>query len=251
MRIFYTLVGFVVAFSLPRVAWSDAVESVAIGRDRLLFTNQHLVTPRYRRLEMASRWGEERHVPAGRPFRLGVEVCDVKPGNAAYRLVHMDGVYDALNYGNVEYFLDKIQAVRDFEEVLSRVNNVRREDWLTPEELPLLYTMVGAAPAEFRFAVVGREIEPDLLKKGIFHRGGVWLAAFVVQEGASVVEFKVAIDGKNRVAYHRRVLVDGPQPPVSGAGLFTPLPRAREEAFAVAYPFLRDAIESCKTGAKK
>jgi hypothetical protein len=122
---------------------------------------------------------------------------------------------------------------------------VGSEDWLSPDRLRSLFRLIEAAPKELRLKIATKEFEADLITKGVFHRNDVWLAAFVVQEGASIVEFKVAIDRKNRVAYHRRVLVQGPAPPLSGAGVFT---RAGNAAFAVAYPFLRNAIEESKKG---
>jgi hypothetical protein len=225
-----------------------------LGRDKLVFPDRFGLQPPRQQSHISIQWKTLRHVPAGRPFRPGVEVevSDARPGGATHSYVRLNDVYDILVEWDAGYFVDKIETEPDFKAFLFRLYNVPSGDWISPDELRRLLKVIEAAPRELRFKVVSKEFEGDLLTKGVFRHGDVWLAALVVQEGASIVEFKVAIDGKNRVAYHRRVIVQGPQPPLTGPGLFTweQVP-GDNAAYALAFPFLCKAIKEAKKGNKR
>ena len=149
----------------------------------------------------------------------------------------------------VGYFVDKIETQRDFEALLFQLYNVRREDWLTPDELRAVFAKIETAPDELRLGVWNKEFEPELLRQGVLQRDGVWLVNFVAQSGAELVDYKFAIDGRNRVGYRRRTLVRGPTPLYNGPGAYND-ERAQGDAhaFASALPFLRSAIQAAKTG---
>ena len=234
--------------STLHAACSVAGESVAFGNDRIVLAEPNWPGDcgdgaRY-------RWPDERHVAAGRPFRDGVLVAAL-PASLSHNECNTDvclaHVCEVLVEGTVGYFVDKIETERDFEALLFRLYNVRREDWLTPDELRAVFTKVEAAPDELRLGVWNKEFEPELLRQGVVHRDGVWLVNFVAQSGASLVDFKFAIDGRNRVGYRRRTLVRGPGPLYSGPGAYND-ERAQGEAraFASAFPFLRSAIVAAK-----
>jgi hypothetical protein len=230
---------------------ADSPDTVACGRDRLTLAAP-IIPIMYgsRAACVALYWRHERHLPAGRPFRSGVELS-VTPANRSHSVghpyVHVGDVFDVLDEHGVGYFVDKIETERDFIEFLFRFYDVGREDWIMPDELPNVFTTIAVAPAELRFKIVSRDVEPELLKHGVSRCGGVWTAAFVAQCAAGVFEFKFAIDSKNRVGYHERTLIQGPPQPIVGAGMYTSDELfERERAFEQAFLFLRKAIESAK-----
>jgi hypothetical protein len=137
------------------------------------------------------------------------------PGSETYPFVRLNAVYGSLSYslsyGNLDSFIATIESEHDFKAVLSRIQNVGAEDWLSPRRFRSVLMAVEAAPRELGFQILSKDFEADLLAAGVFRRGDVWLADLVVRDGASIVELKYAIDGKIRLAYRRRALVEGPK----------------------------------------
>jgi hypothetical protein len=249
--VFAALALLCAAFPAARLGWCDAPDAVMLGRDRLTLaapdSSGELKTI------VMNWWAAERRArtPAGRPFRNGVELSAEKPGDLAQSagqvFVRLGDYYDLLEERDVGLFVEKVETERDFKSLLRRLYNVGTEDWLSPCEFQAVLRRVEAAPVGLRLNVVSRQIEPDVITRGAFRRDGVWLAALVVRQAASLVEFKFAIDEKKRVGYHRRTLIEGPRPPGRGAGTILSY-KDREEwlAFDLARPFLLRAIEAAK-----
>jgi hypothetical protein len=248
MRAAFTLfAGFWAAVGTLCGGQCDAADSVVLGRDRLVFAEKFfLMPPEWRYI--AIRWRTERHAHAGRPFRPATEVAAPKVmGTLSYADVHLGDVYDILMERNVGFFVDKVETAGDFEAVLFRLYNVAAEDRFSPGQLQTIFKSIDAAPPGLGLKVVDREFERDLIAKGVVRRSGVWLVDMVLKQGALLVELKCAMDSTNRFAYHRRVLVDGPWPPISGPGRFPdPNEEAVQRAFDNAERFLRRAIDESR-----
>jgi hypothetical protein len=86
-----------------------------------------------------------------------------------------------------------------------------------------------------------KQIEKGSLSRGLFRMDGKWFAHFLlVEDGASVVEYKYVIADGNRIAGLRRVLVKGPSSPFRSGHVVRyvdPVP-AREKEYRMVITFL-------------
>lgn len=164
----------------------------------------------------------------GSPFRAGVEL-------GAYRWVpvHINGEpdeignefppkyiycrekrdYCTLSRDSVGGFLERVQNVKQME-FLIRLLHPRSRDWLSGEQLRQVVREIEAAGKELPFKIVRREIEDEASLGHAFQNGDCWLMAVLTIEGASVFEYKYAVNEFNQIAKVRRLMVLGPDKPV-------------------------------------
>jgi hypothetical protein len=156
---------------------------------------------------------------AGAPFRDGVWL-DV-PGKG----LPLGSIADAkaaagVDWQTVGYFLRRIESPRHLEKLLRVLRHPPRGEWLTAGEVGDAVRAVAKLGPEYGMRVVATDVDASLLQKGCFESGGIWFADFVAIGPADwLVEYKYAVDSRNRVARVRRVIVEGPPPPIAN-GLF-------------------------------
>jgi hypothetical protein len=208
---------------------NPAADSCELGGDRLVFFEPAAAveTNPYAR-ELVTAHGRD----AGRPFRSDVSVaCLSKGSNTGF--IGSSALATNIDLRTIGRFLGRIESPEDAANVIRTLGHPERKYWLSAEQLRGVLRAVSAAGAGYGFAAVEAKPEPDhaLIERGCFSSGGIWLADFVATEEVDwVVEYKYAIDGRNRVARVRKVILAGTPPakPIpDGLGLAPPVHEPR------------------------
>jgi hypothetical protein len=98
------------------------------------------------------------------------------------------------------------------EALLSLLHGEGMKSRVTAQQFQRVARAVEAAGKDVPMRVTSKEVDAKMVDRGCFVENGTWFADLLIVEGASVVEYKYAIDKRNRIARLRRVLVEGPEP---------------------------------------
>ena len=123
------------------------------------------------------------------------------------------GIYSRPRWDNIGYFLKPIKTREQCEAAISVLHEYRARLRLGITELRIVVQKIRSERRDPPFKIFNAEVESDLVSKGWFRRDGVWLADMVLIEDASIIQYKYAIDPKNRIARRSKVIVQGPGRP--------------------------------------
>lgn len=189
---------------------------------------------------------KRREPPEEVPFRPGVKLfifrgaCIIDDGDSLA----------PLSWDNIGHFLTKIDNAQQCQAVIELLH----QRWYEEVSVDAFRRVVRAVESDvdgLPLKVLHEDIEEDLIAKGLFRKDGYWLVNFIAFELASAVEYKYAIDSKNRFARIRRVLIEGPPYAYPGSmGVGTAEGRERERVCLQCVRFLRTAAKEPDDGAE-
>ncbi|MEI6210363.1 MAG: hypothetical protein WCR06_01930 [bacterium] len=241
VRLFHLLV---LAILSARIFFAKGEESLKyqFGKDELCFSSAPL-TNGWRSIDsdgLRSVMGGKGKIETGRlPLREGVTLYRRQPNGL---FVEIENKRCRISWQNIGAYLHEI---RDADQMLCLLNVLHYDFEHTRIGLAGFSNIVHLARShtnELPFVVTYGLVEEDTIHRGVFERDGLWAAHFLCREAASVVEYKYAVSN-NSVARLRRVIVEGPDNPVSfGALEVLQRPAAKEaryQLFQRCYGYLR------------
>lgn len=188
------------------------------GKDQMVFPEKFALPTKEEQQRLALRWHEPavkpwlREVKCELPFRDGVQFSRVYPSDI---LAREKGRGAFVKWDNIGHFLAEIKSVEQCRAVLALLHDPWfSEGRLTADQLRRATRKVKTDTGGLPLKVLREDFDDDLITKGCFQKDGYWLVDFALIEGASIVEYKYAIDGNHRIARIRRVLVEGPPHPI-------------------------------------
>jgi hypothetical protein len=219
-----TVAGAMLAVAMCAVGAEKS--SYSIAGDTMEFPGRFALPDQQEQQRLAQWWmappSPNRPLPPDRlllgrsfPFRDGVEFGRRRVSKSAPLLVRENGVYAEVAWDNIGFFLKGIENAEQFKVLLALLH----DEWsscLNVGQLRQVLAAVDSQTEGFPLRVTRRDFDADLISKSCFVKDGVWCVDFVIIEGASVVEYKYAVDKHNRIARLRRLLVEGP--PSHGPG---------------------------------
>ena len=120
------------------------------------------------------------------------------------------GVYARPKWDNIGYFLKKVGTRAQCEALISVLNRDWIDMCLDGAQVQSVYREIAVDKRNLPMRVLQARVDEDAISKRCFAKDGVWFVDFVVVEDASLLEYKYAIDSKNRVGRVLHTLIEGP-----------------------------------------
>jgi HEAT repeat protein len=171
------------------------------------------------------------HLGSDSPFRDSAQCgwFDMPSGLTACE----NGLYSSnLYWKNIGYFLKPIDNARQFAFVLSLMHQnwpcygpppapYAWPDWqaerLTGKQVRSVFHEIKTKGKELPLTVLKSDFDDNLMSGECYSKDGLWLSDFALVEFDSVVEYKYAIDHRNRIARRARVLAGPTRYAAAGA----------------------------------
>lgn len=197
---------------------AEVLASYQFGRDRMVFAGvAPMVQDESARPSASPALGKGTTVIEGMDalrFRQGVSVRYDSTGGP---YVVSPGQIAPLSWRNAGRYVEPVQSRDQVVALLEVLHRDYAASWgrrVGPVGLAAILEVAKRPEWPFMVEEEASRVEADTLTRGLFQRDGMWLAHFLlIEEGASVVEYKYVIAPGNRIAGLRRVLVKGPPSP--------------------------------------
>ena len=207
-----------VLLCVPTAAEPAPPDSVMFGKDRLIFQKEYALPTAAEQKAIAKDWDESGTAQfgptrrLGAPFRDGAEIGESRPAvpHWSSRAVRSHGFCARPTWDSLGFFLDKVESPEHCENFLAIL--VDREGWMDAAQAQNALRAAEKNPFRLYLKVVHRDLDERVVGKRPFRENGAWLFGCVTVADCSLVEYKFAINRKNRVAFASRVLVEGPPP---------------------------------------
>jgi hypothetical protein len=220
------LIDVVSSILLSTATWGAEKVGCSCGQERMEIPATFDLPVQSDQESLAMGWKAapqvRRRIGADWPFRDNVEIGF---GGRGHMIVLREkSVYACPKWNNIGYFLKEVSTAHHFQTILSLLHENWTKECLSVAQFNRVLQAVRSADKTVPLRTRTTDIDEESVRKRCFVQDNVWVADFLVIEGASVIEYKYAVNDRNRIARIRKEVIQGPSSPVAGLNGFINVP---------------------------